>query len=162
MIQPGLQAPAIRLPTPEGRVVSVPDAVSLGPVVLAFFKVSCPTCQLTFPYLQKLHAAYGDAGVTVLGISQDGPEETVRFAAERGCTFRMLLDGEGYPASRAFGLETVPAIFLVGKDGQVWETLAGWSRQEMNSLSGTLARMSGVEVAVVSREDDAAPAWKPG
>jgi peroxiredoxin len=162
MIQPGNPAPPFELPIPEGRVVGLQAACSLGPVVVAFFKASCPTCQLTVPYLEKLHQALKDAGVTVLGVSQDDAETTAAFAAAHGLTFRLLLDGEGFPVSRAWAIENVPSIFLVGKDGQVWEAMTGWSRSELNSIAATAARMAGVTPPVLSVETDGAPVWKPG
>ena len=39
-----------------------------APVLLAFFKINCPTCQLTFPFLQRL-ADRG--GPRIVGVSQD-------------------------------------------------------------------------------------------
>ncbi|MBI3893366.1 MAG: TlpA family protein disulfide reductase, partial [Candidatus Wallbacteria bacterium] len=138
------------------------SACTFGPVLLAFFKVGCPTCQLVFPYIEKLHRALGEAGLTVLGVSQDDAEATVAFATEKGCTFRMLLDGEGYPASKAYGVAHVPSLFLIGKDGQVWETIVGWSKDAMNSMAGTAAGMVGAKPVVVCAAEDAAPPWKPG
>lgn len=162
MIQPGNPAPTFELPAPEGRVVSLQAACSLGPVVVAFFKVACPTCQLTFPYLEKLHQALKGASVTVLGVSQDDAEATAAFASTHGLTFRLLLDGEGFPISSAWAIENVPSLFLVGKDCQVWEAMTGWSRNEVNSIAATAARMAGAAPLVLIPDTDGAPAWKPG
>jgi peroxiredoxin len=162
MISPGQPAPALELRTPEGRPVSLQAACTIGPVIAAFFKSSCPTCQLAFPYLEKFHKAFAESGLTVLGISQESAEETVRFALEKGDSFRMLLDPEPYEASRTWGVENVPTFYLVGRDGMVWEALTGWSRQEMNSLALTIAKMVSAEPVVISAEDDGAPAWRPG
>jgi len=62
-----------------------------------FFKVSCPVCQFTFPFLERLHKRYGGDGVTFLGISQDDARATQNFAKEYGVTFPLLLDESGYP-----------------------------------------------------------------
>ncbi len=162
MSDPGQMAPDIELRTPAGRLVSLRAAWSLGPVLVTFFKVACPTCQLLFPYLEKLNRAYGARGLTVLGISQDDAEATLEFGSAKGATFPLLLDPEPFGVSGSSGISNVPATFLVGKDGQVWETLSGWSRSDVNSLADTIARMVGVTPSAISAEDDGAPAWKPG
>ena len=47
----GKTAPTFQLATTTGERLSLPEALADGPVLLAFFKVSCPTCQFTFPFL---------------------------------------------------------------------------------------------------------------
>jgi peroxiredoxin len=55
----GAEAPEFELKTLDGKRVSLGEELSRGAVVLAFFKVSCPTCQYAFPFLERLHRAYG-------------------------------------------------------------------------------------------------------
>jgi peroxiredoxin len=55
----GAKAPDFELKTLEGRRASLNEELARGAVVLAFFKVSCPTCQYAFPFLERLHRAYG-------------------------------------------------------------------------------------------------------
>src|SRR5208282_4787098 len=69
---------------------SLQSALHQGPVLAAFFKVSCPVCQYTFPILERLHKAHGDQKVTIVGISQDNQRDTAAFLKEYGVTFRTL------------------------------------------------------------------------
>jgi peroxiredoxin len=55
----GARAPDFELKTLDGKRGWLGEELSRGPVVLAFFKVSCPTCQYAFPFLERLHKAYG-------------------------------------------------------------------------------------------------------
>ena len=71
------------------------DELARGPLVLAFFKVSCPTCQYAFPFLERLDRAYGHKGVRIIGVSQNEPKHTADFAKEFGVTFPVLLDETG-------------------------------------------------------------------
>jgi peroxiredoxin len=41
----GTKAPDIELETMEGKKFSLQAELARGPVVLIFFKASCPTCQ---------------------------------------------------------------------------------------------------------------------
>ncbi len=162
MLNQGETAATFVLETPSGRPVDLAAAREFGPVLLAFYKTGCPTCQLSFPFLQKLHQAYGRKGLLVLGVSQDDGETTVQFSREHGCTFDSVLDADDYSLSLQYGIETVPVLFLVGQDGLVWKVQEGWARDEWNELSSFIARMLKAETVLVSADGDGAPAWKPG
>ena len=84
--------PVFRLKALDGKDVSLGELLENGPVVAAFFKISCPVCQFTFPFLERMYKRYGGDGATFLGISQDDARATKDFAKEFGVTFPMLLD----------------------------------------------------------------------
>ena len=70
----GTKAPEISLPALERkrwRQILIAGRAQQGPVLAAFYKVSCPVCQYTFPFLERLHKAYGDRKITIVGISQN-------------------------------------------------------------------------------------------
>ena len=54
-LEAGIVAPDFILPTVDGKQVSLAQALKKGPVVLAFFKISCPVCQYAFPYFERLY-----------------------------------------------------------------------------------------------------------
>jgi peroxiredoxin len=132
VLEAGAQAPDFLLDKLDGGSVSLADLAAQGPVLLAFFKISCPVCQLTFPFLERLAAGT----LPVYGISQDDDEDTRRFAREFGVTFPLLLDREenDFPASNAFGIAHVPTLFLVERGGAVERVIEGWSRRDIAGL----------------------------
>jgi peroxiredoxin len=109
-LEAGVQAPDIDLQYLDGRKFSLKDVRKQGPVVAAFFKVSCPVCQLAFPYLERVFKAYEKSGkFTFVGVSEDDPADTRSFNREFGVTFPVVIDPEdNYPASNAYGLTNVP------------------------------------------------------
>src|ERR1700693_568433 len=109
-VNAGQNAPGFSLQGLDGRSYALEALREKGPVVAAFFKISCPVCQFTFPFLERLYKKYGGDGVAFLGISQDDARATKDFASEYGVTFPMVLDEKGYPASNAYGLTNVPTI----------------------------------------------------
>ncbi len=140
----GTKAPDFSLPAvssgKDGGEFSLQAALKQGPVLVAFFKVSCPTCQYTFPYLERIHKAYGDKKITVVGISQNDQRETAAFLKEYGVTFRTVLDDpNGYAVSNAYGLTNVPTLFLIGQSGQIEITSVGWVKQELEDVNRKLA-----------------------
>ena len=62
----GHAAPGFTLKSLDGKEYSLAKLLEKGPVVAAFFKISCPVCQFTFPYLQRLAEERGYAGRLVL------------------------------------------------------------------------------------------------
>jgi peroxiredoxin len=146
----GKKAPDFSLRTLEGRNFALADELARGPVVLAFFKVSCPTCQYTFPFLERLYRSYRNSGVTMVGISQNDAQETAAFVKEFGVTFPVLLDEIGrYPVSNAYGLTNVPTLFWVAQDGEIEVSSVGWLKADFEQINRKLAESGKAAPAVV-------------
>ncbi len=140
----GTKAPDFSLPTVTdgkgGSKFSLQEALQQGPVLAVFFKISCPTCQYTFPFLERIHKAYGDKKITIVAISQNDLSDTAAFLKEYGVTFLTLLDDpNGYAVSNAYGLTNVPSLFLIGQDGTIEVTSVGWVKQEVEEIYRKLA-----------------------
>jgi peroxiredoxin len=143
-LPPGTKAPDFSLPAvfsgkDDGKF-SLQAALKQGPVLAAFFKVSCPTCQYAFPYFERIHKAHGGKKIIVVGISQNDQRDTAAFLKEYGVSFPTLLDDpNGYAVSNAYGLTNVPSLFLIGQDGQIEITSVGWIKQEVEDINRKLA-----------------------
>ena len=133
----GGRAPDFELPDLQGGSHRLSDALLRGPVALVFYKASCPTCQFTFPYIQKIFSQVGQtAGWTLWGISEDDVEETREFAEQHGITFDLLIDEHPYLVSAAYGLQFVPAMFLIQPDGTISLSEYGFDKAGLNHVAG--------------------------
>jgi peroxiredoxin len=155
-------APGFSLTSLEGRGYSLGTAMKQGPVVVAFFKVSCPVCQFTFPFLERIFKRYGGDGVTFLGISQDDKRATRRFAEDYGVTFPMLVDEENYPVSNGYGLTNVPTVFLIDTDATVRVMCLGFDKGGLEAIANDLAERRKQVPAALFRADEKVPDHKPG
>jgi len=136
----GTKAPDFALTAVDGKKFSLQDALKHGPVVAAFFKVSCPVCQYAFPFLERVHQAHGSQKVSIVGISQDDQRNTNGFLKEFGVTFSTLLDDpNGYAVSNAYGLTNVPTWFLIGQDGEIEISSVGWVKTDIEDLNRKLS-----------------------
>src|SRR5271156_4610953 len=154
----GTKAPVFELKAMDGKRFVLRDELAQGPLVLAFFKVSCPTCKYAFPFLERLERAYGHKDVRIVGVSQNNPKETAAFTKEFGVTFPVLLDDtDSYPVSNAYGLTNVPTIFWIAQDGEIEISSVGWVRKEIDQINQNVARISGEALRPVIRPDDQAP-----
>jgi peroxiredoxin len=156
-------APGFSLKTSDNREYSLSSLMHKGPVVAAFFKISCPVCQFTFPFLERLYKRYGGADVTFLGISQDDGRDTSQFAKEYGVTFPLVLDDpDGYAVSNGYGLTSVPTVFLIDSEGTVEVSIMGFEKKHLESIAAKLAERKKISLTPLFRPEEVVPASKPG
>ena len=162
-LEAGVTAPDFSLNGMNGEKISLVEARKKGPVLAAFFKISCPVCQYAFPFLERIFRAYAKGPVTLVGVSQNDKQQTAGFAREYGITFPLLLDDpRTYPASNAYGLTNVPTIFLISPEGKVEFSSVGWSKRDLEDLNASLAQASGVAPAQIFKPGEHVDEFKPG
>jgi peroxiredoxin len=127
---------------------------------LVFYKFSCPTCQLTLPYINKIHEAYGN-DVRFFAIAQDNAEKTEQFAKDYGLTLPLLLDENPYPVSRQYQLVSVPSIFLINPDHTIRYSGEGFVKQELMNLADVIAEKTG-KPQIELFGNESIPEFKPG
>ena len=136
----GKAAPDFTVNSLDGKPFSLKETLLRGPVVLVFFKISCPTCQYALPFYERLFKAYKNQHATLVGVSQNDAKDTAAFAREFGVTFPLLLDDtRSYPVSNAYGLTNVPTVFWIGSDGEIDIASAGWSKPDFEKVNRQLA-----------------------
>ena len=152
MILKGAQAPQFTLPDLDGKPVNSADLHQDRPALLVFFKASCPVCQMTLPFLNRLLGK-----LSVVAISQDDATVTQRFRARFGVTLPTLLDDEdgGYPVSNQYRITNVPSLFLVEPGGLISLAVDGFSKADLEAI----ADRAGTEIF---QAGESVPAWRPG
>jgi peroxiredoxin len=151
----GTKAPDFTLPTIEGKQFSLKNALAQGPVIAAFFKVSCPVCQYTFPFLERIYQNSRGKNVKIVGISQDNQRDTLSFMKEYGVTFPVLLDDTtSYPVSNAYGLTNVPSTFWIGQDGDIELSSIGWSRADVEQIHRRISGGNGAGIPLFKPSED--------
>lgn len=161
-LSPGAMAPALSLKNLDGKQMPLAEALKNGPVLAAFFKVNCPTCQFTFPFLERIFESYGNSNFALWGISQNGAADTRAFCKEFGIKFPTLLDGAGYPVSNEYGLTHVPTLFLISPDGKVRQSSVGFVKADMEKMAAGAARATGKPAGPLFRPGEVIPDSKPG
>jgi len=112
----GAKAQEFALTSTTGQPVILSELIKRGPVVVAFFKVSCPTCQYAFPYFERLSQVHKPEAVSFVGISQNDLRDTEAFMKQYGVTFPVAIDdSRHYVVSNAYKLTNVPTAYLVDR-----------------------------------------------
>ncbi len=161
-VSPGMQAPSFDGSTMTGHRLSLAQGLAQGPVLLAFFKVGCPTCQFTFPFLERMHTQLQKQSVQIWGIVQDRAPDAAQFAAKFGVTFPILIDDSPYRISREYGIAHVPSLFLINSDGQVEIFSDGFSKADILSIHRSMAQRLSATPPALFLPSEKIPDFKPG
>jgi len=147
-LEPGAKAPPV-------------PGVDFGtaPTALFFYKVTCPVCQMAAPKARAFEEGYPGR---ILGVGQDPAEKLTAFDRQYGLGFGSVADLPPYELSNAYGIVSVPTLFLVGTDGVILESVPSWDRDGYNAVSEHLAKLLDTDPVVVSRPGDGLPPFRPG
>jgi len=158
----GQPAPTFKLTGIDSKKYSLEEALGQGPLLLAFFKVSCPTCQYAIPFIERLYQQFREQGMQVWAISQDDARDSERFAEEYSVTFPILLDEYPYETSREYGLEYVPTLFLLKRDRHVELTSDGFSKTDLLEIQRSMAKIFSTKPPRLFQPNEKVPEFKPG
>ena len=119
------RAPSFRLRDLEGRELTL-EGLRGQIVLLDFWATWCAPCRKSMPELDALHQRHREAGLTVLGVSIDeGSTGKVRkFVRSRRFSYPIAIDDESAPAWAAYRVKSVPAAFLIDREGRI---VAQWT-----------------------------------
>lgn len=163
-LEAGSRAADFTLPALDSGQYSLGEALKGGPVLAAFFKSNCPTCQFTLPFLERFYRHFRDSKVQIWAICQDEREQAGEFAAEYGLTMPVLLEDveSDYPVSNAYGLTHVPTLFLIGQAGDILQSSVGFARKDLVQMARRLETLTGKKGFVPFRDEDDVPDFKSG
>jgi peroxiredoxin len=157
-LDPGTPFPSIALRDETGAPVSPPA----GETLYVVFKTTCPTCEVSWPYLDRIRRIADGKGMAVVAVSQDDAAKSRSFAERLGTRLDTVYDPKPWPASDALGVTNVPTLFRVEADGRIAETVVGFDREKFRAFARRAAALAGKPPVELFLPDDRAPAIKPG
>jgi peroxiredoxin len=159
----GTSAPDFTLAAMDSKQFSLKEALARGPVLAAFFKISCPVCQFAIPYIERIYKAHGSRNVSIVGVSQNEKKDTAAFIKEYGITFPVLLDDtHTYPVSNAYGLTNVPSIFWIAQDGEIELSSVGWVKKDIDEINRKAGELTGNSLKPLFRAGEDVPDFQAG
>ena len=136
----GDPAPDWTLRDAEGRAHSLSEYRGRV-VILDFWATWCAPCSKVMPRMEKLHRKYRERGLAVFGVSSFETGDPAAVMKKKNCTYGLLLKGE--EIAPAYGVETLPAVCVIGPDGRVAYSHAGADHKNLESVVEKLVKSQG-------------------
>ena len=94
-------------------------------IVIDFWATFCEPCVAAMPALKELYARYRGQGVEFIGVNLDAPKEEggldllKEFVARNNIAWPQYYQGNGWESafSRSWGIDAIPAMFVVDQNG---------------------------------------------
>ncbi len=116
-------APVIQGQNLEGEWQRIQTRNFSKPVLIYFFAEWCPICKVQHGVISSLNDQYPVMGIAM----QSGDIKNVRrYVTEQGLSFPVINDREG-SISRAFGVQGVPASFIIDQQGKIRFSTRGYA-----------------------------------
>jgi peroxiredoxin len=142
-VKVGEPAPDFALPDLSGKRMHLADM--RGKVVLLnFWGTFCGPCRKEMPVLESLHSSLKSEGFTVLAVSIDRSEDTVKsFLMTAPSSFPVLLDTDKTVFHGPYATFSLPLTYLIDKRGTIVAKYLGaqaWDSVEFKDMVRRLAR----------------------
>ena len=138
-IQVGDKAPDFQLKALDGSDVTL--ASLKGKVVLLdFWATWCGPCKQVMPTIQKLADEFKDKGVVVMGVNtfERGDGAAKKYMDSKKYTYGCLLKGD--ELARAYGINAIPTLIIINKDGTIAKAEVGVSGNPEKDLRDAITQ----------------------
>lgn len=117
-------APELGLQDTAGKQVNLSDYRGKV-VVVDFWATWCHGCLQEMPWFAEFQRAYGDKGLSVIGVSLDaeGWKVVKPFVEKAAVPYRIVLGNDA--SAQAYGIGNMPDTFLIDQEGRIAATYVG-------------------------------------
>lgn len=145
VLQAGTVAHDFSIPDAQVHGHSPSNLRSVGLLWITFFKVSCPACQSSLHFMDRLARMLTDSA-RAWKIFQDPPGHSKHFNKEFEIRLPRLFNPEetGFPVSETYGIAMVPAAFLIDENKRITHVSVAWDRAEFATMASALVSVAGL------------------
>lgn len=136
----GQQVPDFKIISPTGQTITF-DNYAGHVLIIDFFASWCRPCRQSIPHLVEMNRKYGKQGLHILGLNADEDSDRgLRLIAEE---YRITypLASAGASTTEAFGIRSLPAIFVIDQKGRISEVYFRYSEEVGRSMEQLIKRL---------------------
>jgi peroxiredoxin len=137
------RAPALKVRTVSGELLTLEKLVARGPVVLDFWATWCRPCLAELPELETLYGRYRERGLTVVAVSLDGPRNYAKvrpFASKLRLTFPVVLDEDGR-IQQLYQVRAMPTTVVIDTAGMIVSVREGYRPGDTRALEAEITKL---------------------
>jgi len=129
----------------DGREVRLSDYRGKV-VVMSFWATWCPPCRKELPILERLQEVGSDRGLQVIAVNWEEEGATFRRAVKILSSFQLkfVSDTSG-KVGKSYGVNAIPTMLLIDKDGKVAFMTIGYGESVINSLVPAVNKALGLD-----------------
>lgn len=138
-------APRFEIESLAGERLTLEALRHRGPVLLDFWATWCKPCLAAIPELQAMHQSLAARGVTVIGISVDGPRNFAKvrpFVRRLGISYPVAIDEDG-SLQQKFQIRAMPTTVLIDTTGAIVHVGQGFRPGEGEHLKRRIEALLG-------------------
>jgi len=152
LFRPAMTAAAENRPAPsvsfrllDGARLDLRSLCRRGPVLIDFWATWCKPCLQSLPEVRQLDEKFGPRGLTVIGVSIDGPRNFARvrpFITKLRLGYPVALDEDG-SLQRDFKITAIPTAVLIDTAGVIQWVRSGYRPGEGSELAARIEALLG-------------------
>jgi thiol-disulfide isomerase/thioredoxin len=136
-VEVGDKAPEIKASDwynlPSGMKTLKPAQLSGQIVMVEFWATWCGPCRRSIPHLNEVNSKYKSRGVILVSLSDETDSKVAPFIKQNNMQYIIGCGAES--VARAYGVEAIPAVFLIDPDGVIaWKGNPSSVEYELDKL----------------------------
>ena len=117
----------------DGQPIAI-SAYAGKVVVVSFWALWCPPCRKELPLLEGIQQTAGKQRLQVIAVNIESLDTFQRIARKMTSLHILIGSDSGGEARRAYGVNGIPHMVIIGKSGEIVRVNRGYSEEGVDKV----------------------------